>query len=92
MVLLNCLEVNVFGVEVLGISTDSHFSHLAWIERPRKQGGLGDMDIPLLADKNMSISKAYGVLKVQLFVREIQILPPFFEENMIPKRLNWSLI
>jgi alkyl hydroperoxide reductase subunit AhpC len=29
-----------------------------------KQGGLGDMDIPLLADKVMTISRAYGVLKV----------------------------
>ncbi|KLO92347.1 putative thiol-specific antioxidant [Fusarium fujikuroi] len=27
---------------VLGVSTDSHFTHLAWVEKPRKQGGLGD--------------------------------------------------
>lgn len=30
---------------------------------PRKEGGLGKMNIPLLADKSMEISKAYGVLK-----------------------------
>merc|ERR1712211_22515 len=38
-------------------------SHLAWCEKSRKTGGLGDMKIPLLADKSMAISKAYGVLK-----------------------------
>ena len=30
---------------------------------PRKQGGLGEMKMPLLADKSMEISRAYGVLK-----------------------------
>jgi alkyl hydroperoxide reductase subunit AhpC len=57
-------EFRKIGCEVIACSTDSHFSHLAWCERPRKQGGLGDMDIPLLADKSMAISRAYGVLKV----------------------------
>ncbi|KAF6838680.1 peroxiredoxin 1 variant 2 [Colletotrichum musicola] len=48
---------------VLGVSTDSHFSHLAWTERPRKQGGLGDdLQLPLVADKSMKISRSYGVL------------------------------
>jgi len=56
-------EFRKIGCEVIACSTDSHFSHLAWCERSRKQGGLGDMHIPLLADKNMAISKAYGVLK-----------------------------
>ena len=32
-------------------------------QKPRKEGGLGDMTMPLLADKNMAISRAYGVLK-----------------------------
>ncbi|KAI1371579.1 thioredoxin-like protein [Hypoxylon crocopeplum] len=48
---------------VLGVSTDSHFSHLAWTERPRKQGGLGsDLELPLVADKSHKISRNYGVL------------------------------
>lgn len=33
------------------------------VNTPRKQGGLGSMKIPLLADKTLEISKAYGVLK-----------------------------
>jgi len=49
--------------EVLAASTDSVFSHLAWINTPRKQGGLGNMNIPLLGDKTMSLAKAYGCLK-----------------------------
>ncbi|KAF7334627.1 2-cysteine peroxiredoxin [Mycena venus] len=48
---------------VLGISTDSQFSHLAWSTQPRKQGGLGpDLKLPLVADKSMQISRDYGVL------------------------------
>lgn len=50
------------GCDVLGCSTDSHFTHLAWINTPRKQGGLGEMDIPLLADKSMRIARDYDVL------------------------------
>ncbi|XP_041033059.1 peroxiredoxin-2 [Carcharodon carcharias] len=49
--------------EVIGASTDSHFSHFAWTKTPRKQGGIGQMDIPLVADLNQSISKDYGILK-----------------------------
>ena len=48
---------------MVACSTDSHFSHLAWVNTPRKQGGLGSMNIPLLADKTGEISKAYGVYK-----------------------------
>ncbi|KAJ7176112.1 peroxiredoxin [Mycena crocata] len=48
---------------VLGVSTDSQFSHLAWSTQPRKQGGLGpDLKLPLVADKSMKISRDYGVL------------------------------
>ncbi|TSK18011.1 Peroxiredoxin-1 [Bagarius yarrelli] len=56
-------EFHKIGCEVLAASTDSHFSHLAWINTPRKQGGLGSMNIPLLADLTQSVSRDYGVLK-----------------------------
>ena len=49
--------------QVIACSTDSHFCHLAWVNTPRKEGGLGPMNIPLLSDKNMAISRAYGVLE-----------------------------
>jgi len=56
-------EFEALGCSLIACSTDSHFSHLAWCQKPRKEGGLGDMTMPLLADKNMAISRAYGVLK-----------------------------
>ncbi|XP_061390967.1 peroxiredoxin 2 [Musca vetustissima] len=55
-------EFRNIGCEVIGCSTDSQYTHLAWINTPRKQGGLGEMDIPLLADKSMKIARDYGVL------------------------------
>ncbi|GLH10932.1 hypothetical protein R5R35_000937 [Gryllus longicercus] len=55
-------EFSNINCEVIAASCDSHFSHLAWINTPRKKGGLGDMNIPLLADKSGKIAKAYGVL------------------------------
>ncbi|RMZ96292.1 peroxiredoxin-2-like isoform X2 [Brachionus plicatilis] len=56
-------EFRSIGCEVVTASTDSEFSHLAWINTPRKQGGLGKMNIPILADKTQDISRRYGVLK-----------------------------
>jgi alkyl hydroperoxide reductase subunit AhpC len=50
------------GAEVLGVSIDSHFSHLAWIKTPRAQGGLGGINYPLVADLNKAIAREYGVL------------------------------
>ncbi len=49
-------------VQVLGISIDSHFSHHAWRETPREQGGIGKIDYPLIADLNKQIAKDYDVL------------------------------
>ncbi|XP_075589340.1 peroxiredoxin 2 isoform X3 [Dermatophagoides farinae] len=54
-------EFRKMNCEVIACSTDSKFSHLAWINTPRKEGGLGEMNIPLLADKNAKISQDYGV-------------------------------
>jgi alkyl hydroperoxide reductase subunit AhpC len=50
------------GVQLLGVSVDSHFSHLAWRNLPRNQGGLGQIEYPLVADLNKSIARSYDVL------------------------------
>ena len=50
------------NTEVLGVSIDSHFSHLAWRNTDRKQGGLGDIAYPLVADVNKKITYDYGVM------------------------------
>lgn len=49
------------NTEVVACSVDSHFTHLAWIRSPRKEGGLGPLKIPLLSDLTHSIAKDYGV-------------------------------
>ncbi|MGV0023522.1 peroxiredoxin [Phormidesmis priestleyi] len=50
------------GTEVLGVSVDSEFSHLAWIQSDRKSGGVGDLNYPLVSDIKKEISIAYNVL------------------------------
>jgi len=50
------------GVQLLGVSVDSHFTHLAWRNTPRSEGGLGEIAYPLVADLNKEISRSYGVL------------------------------
>jgi alkyl hydroperoxide reductase subunit AhpC len=55
-------EFEALGVQVLGVSIDSHFSHLAWRNTPRDQGGLGEIQYPLLADLKKQIAKDYDVL------------------------------
>ncbi|CAH0564354.1 unnamed protein product [Brassicogethes aeneus] len=47
---------------IVGISTDSEFTHLAWTNTPRQQGGVDKLNFPLLSDKSMKISRDYGVL------------------------------
>ena len=55
-------EFHDINCEVVGMSTDSHFSHLQWINTPRKQGGLGGLKYPLASDFSKKISTDYGVL------------------------------
>jgi peroxiredoxin 2/4 len=55
-------EFQALNTEILGISVDSEFSHLAWIQTERKMGGLGDLNYPLVSDLKREISMAYNVL------------------------------
>lgn len=48
--------------QILGCSIDSQFCHLRWIETPRKDGGLGGLEYPLLADTKKEIVTAYDVM------------------------------
>ena len=47
---------------VVGVSTDSEFSHWKWLNTPTKQGGIEGVKYPLVADQSLQISKAYDVL------------------------------
>lgn len=50
------------GCEVIACSIDSHFTHLAWKERPVDQGGIGQVKFPMVADLTKQISRNYDVL------------------------------
>ena len=50
------------NVQVIGCSTDSEFSHWAWVKTPKKQGGIEGVAYPIVADINKTISEDYDVL------------------------------
>jgi peroxiredoxin (alkyl hydroperoxide reductase subunit C) len=50
------------GAEVVGVSVDSQFTHLAWKNTPVENGGIGDIQYPLVADLTKQISTDFGVL------------------------------
>ena len=50
------------GVEVVGVSVDSQFTHNAWRNTQPADGGLGVIDFPLVADTDHSIMEAYGIV------------------------------
>ncbi|NKD88087.1 peroxiredoxin [Haematospirillum sp. 15-248] len=50
------------NTKVIGISVDSQFSHLAWKNTPQNEGGLGNVQFPLVADLKKNIARSFGVL------------------------------
>ncbi len=50
------------GVNIIGVSVDSQFSHFAWRETPVAKGGIGKVDMPLVADLSKQIARDYDVL------------------------------
>ncbi len=51
--------------EVLGVSVDSAYAHLAWRKTPQEQGGIGNIGYPLIADLTKDICAKYDVLTVE---------------------------
>jgi peroxiredoxin (alkyl hydroperoxide reductase subunit C) len=50
------------NVKVIGVSIDSHFSHLAWLNTPKSKGGIQGVAYPIVSDLNKTISADYDVL------------------------------
>jgi peroxiredoxin 2/4 len=50
------------GAEIIGVSTDSVYSHRAWINTPRDKGGVSDLKYPLASDSTKQVARDYGVL------------------------------
>lgn len=55
-------KFEAIGAKIAGVSVDSQFTHLAWINTPRNKGGLGGINFPLIADLNKEIASSYDVL------------------------------
>ena len=71
-------EFSSKDTEVLGVSVDSEYSHLAWLQTDREAGGLGDVAYPLVSDLNKTIAKDYNVLDEEagVAVRGLFIIDP----------------
>lgn len=55
-------EFTKLDTEIIGASTDTIHTHLAWINTDRDENGLGDLSYPLAADTNHQVARDYGVL------------------------------
>ncbi|MCU0303418.1 MAG: peroxiredoxin [Thermoanaerobaculales bacterium] len=55
-------EFHARDAEVVGVSVDSHYSHLAWKRTPVDDGGIGEIRFPLVSDLTKEISRSYDVL------------------------------
>jgi peroxiredoxin (alkyl hydroperoxide reductase subunit C) len=58
-------EVEAFNKKnchLIGVSVDSHFTHLAWKQTEVNQGGIGNVQYPLVSDIKKEIAREYGVL------------------------------
>ncbi len=51
------------GVQVIGCSVDSKWSHFAWKDTPTDKGGIGAIQYPIIADIDKSVARAFDVLK-----------------------------
>ncbi len=58
----NLGEFQKRNTEVIGVSIDSKFSHRAWAQVPREDGGIKGVNFPLVADIKKKIARDYGVL------------------------------
>lgn len=54
-------EFKTRNCEVIAVSVDSKFTHLAWKNTKIEDGGIGQVQFPMVADLNKEITKAYGI-------------------------------
>ena len=81
-------ELNAFNrrsTKVIAISTDSIYSHLAWKDLPPEKDGISDINYPLVADENKTISKSYGVLNHKQTARRATII---LDEDKIIRHIS----
>ena len=62
--------------EVVGVSIDSKYTHLAWTEKPRDNGGIQGLKYPLLSDLDKKMAVDYGILSGGVTLRGLFIIDP----------------
>lgn len=55
-------EFQAVNCELLGLSIDSHFSHVAWVRNIKEKFGV-DIEFPIIADLSMQVARAYGMIQ-----------------------------
>jgi len=69
-------DFSKLGAELVGVSIDSKFAHLAWTEKDRKEGGIKGLAYPLLADLDKEMAANFGVLSGGVALRGMFIIDP----------------
>jgi peroxiredoxin (alkyl hydroperoxide reductase subunit C) len=71
-------QIRSLRADVLGVSTDSVYSHRAWIETPPENNGVGPLPFPLASDITKVVSRRYGVLDEEegMALRGLFIIDP----------------
>ena len=57
-------KFNELNCEIIGVSVDSKYSHLKWLQTNRSDGGIGQINYPLVSDLKKDISRSYNVLNI----------------------------
>ena len=55
-------QFKALGCDLIACSVDSFFSHLAWTKQARNEGGIGEVNFPIIADLNKNVARSYEVL------------------------------
>lgn len=64
------------NAELLGVSVDSHFTHLAWTEKPQAEGGIAGLAYPLASDLSKQVATDYNILAADVALRGLFIIDP----------------
>ena len=70
-------EFHALGAHVAGVSVDSQYTHLAWTQKPRSEGGVRGLRFPLLSDLGRKVGLSYGVLNEDgVALRALVVIDP----------------
>jgi peroxiredoxin (alkyl hydroperoxide reductase subunit C) len=71
-------EIEGLGCEVIGVSTDSVYSHRAWVQVPKENNGIGEIKYPIAADAAGKLARQYNILieEANIALRGLFIIDP----------------